>query len=338
MKAGQIVAQRKIEIVDVPMPEMEDDQVRFKVEHACLCGSDSPMFNYDFNERRAAKYLTNDIYIDYEKESLYPLPPGLSLHECVGTVTESTSEKYKVGDFVLGVPIMQYGFFEYLTLPEDRIYPMPRGPVSNQEILMSQPLGTILFGFRKLPEIRDKNVVVIGQGPMGVLMNAALKMRGAAQIIAIDKYDYRLRVGEQMGSTGDINNSERDPKSIVETLTDGEGADIVIEVAGHHELAIELAIDLVRHDGHVMQFGVTDIDHVDHFPLGKFFYKNVTLHNSVGAFYEKDFVEASRLIAEGIIDVKPLLTHTFKLDQAQEAFETFVDRADGAIKVLLDFS
>ena len=74
------------------------------------------------------------------------------------------------------------------------------------------------------------------------------------------------------------------------------------------------------------------------FPIGKFFYKNVTLHNSVGAFYEKDFVAASELIAAGTIDVKPLLTHTFKLDQVQEAYETFVDRADGAMKVLLDFS
>jgi len=62
------------------------------------------------------------------------------------------------------------------------------------------------------------------------------------------------------------------------------------------------------------------------------------VHNSAGAYYEKDFVEAARLIAEGKIDVKPLLTHTFKLDQIQEAFETYVDRLDGALKVLLDFS
>ena len=338
MKAGRFVSRRKVEIVDVPMPEMGENMVRFKVEHACLCGSDSPMFNYDYNQHKEDGYHTNEIYVDYSRESIYPMPPGLSLHECVGTVTESTSERYRVGDFVLGVPIDQYGFFEYLTLPEERIYPMPEGPVSKQEILMSQPLGTILFGYRKLAAIEGKNVVVIGQGPIGTMMNSVLKREGAAQIIGIDKYDYRLKVGELMGSTGHINNAETDPVPIIDTLTDGKMADIVIEAAGHHELAIELAVDLVAHDGEVLQFGVTDIDHVDRFPLGKFFYKNATLHNSVGAFYEKDFVEASRLIAEGEVDVKPLLTHTFKLDQVQEAYETFVDRADGAMKVLLDFS
>ena len=338
MKAGRIVAQRKVEIVDVPMPEIQENEVRFKVEVACLCGSDSPMFNYDFVDRKARGLHTNPLYVDYEKESVYPLNVGLSLHECVGTVTESRSERYQVGDFVLGVPLNQHGFFEYLTLPEERVYPMPTGPVSKSEILMSQPLGTILFGFRKLPEIQDRNVVVIGQGPIGVMMNSVLKLRGAAQIIGIDKIDHRLRVGEQMGSTGDINNAEQDPRPIIDTLTDGEGADIVIEAAGHHELAINLAIDLVRHDGHVMQFGVTDSDHVDNFPLGKLFYKNASLHNSVGAYYEKDFVEASRMIAAGIVDVKPLLTHTYKLNEVQEAYERFVDRSDGAMKVLLDFS
>ena len=296
------------------------------------------MFNYDFNDRQARGEHSNTLYVDYAREAIYPMNPGLSLHECVGTITESRSDRYQVGDFVLGVPINQYGFFEYLTLPEERIYPMPSGPVTKSEILMSQPLGTILFGFRKLPDLRGKNVVVIGQGPIGVLMNAVLKMQGAAQIIGIDKLPHRLRVGRQMGSTADIDNSEQDPRPIIERLTGGEMADIVIEAAGHHELAVDLAIDLVRHDGQVLQFGVTDSDYMDHFPIGKLFYKNASLHNSVGAYYEKDFVEAARLIAEGIVDVKPLLTHSYQLDQVQKAYETFVDRSDGAMKVLLDFS
>ena len=338
MKAGRIVAQRKVEIVDVPMPEIKDGEVRFKLEMTCLCGSDSPMFNYDFNDRQERGEHSNTLYVDYAQENIYPMDPGLSLHECVGTISESRSERFKVGDFVLGVPIDQYGFFEYLTLPEDRIYPMPSGPVSKSEILMSQPLGTILFGYRKLPEIAGKNVVVIGQGPIGVMMNSVLKMRGAAQVIVIDKIEHRLEVGKQMGSTAEIHNATQDPVPIVETLTDEMMADIVIEAAGHHELATDLAIDLVAHDGHILQFGVTDSDYTDHFPIGKLFYKNASLHNSVGAYYEKDFVEASRLIAEGIIDVKPLLTHTYRLDEVQKAYETFVDRSDGAMKVLLDFT
>ncbi|MDA0349343.1 MAG: zinc-binding dehydrogenase [Verrucomicrobia bacterium] len=338
MKAGRFVGPRKVELIDVPLPEMGENEVRFKIEASCLCGSDSPLFNYDFEKlkREGKQCITH--YIDYEQDSIYPMPIGLSLHECVGTVTESRSSRFKVGDFVLGVPVMQRGFFEYLTLPEERIYPMPSGPVSKQEVLMSQPLGTILFGFRKLPDISGKSVVVIGQGPIGLMMNSVLRNLGARQIIGIDNLAYRTEVGRQMGATDVIDSSIEDTREKVKQLTEGAGADIVLEAAGHHELSIDLAVDLVAHDGHVMQFGVTDHTYMDHYPAGKLFYKNVSLHNSVGAYYEKDFVEASRQIASGEVDVKPLLTHTFKLDQVQKAYETYVDRSDNALKVLLDFS
>jgi threonine 3-dehydrogenase len=338
MKAGRITGPRSVEIIDIPIPDMGDKQVRFKIEAACLCGSDSPLFNYDFEQRRKDGKHSNTHYIDYDLNSIYPMDVGLSLHECVGTVTESRSPRFKPGDFVLGVPIRQHGFFEYLTLADDRIYPMPSGAVSKQEILMSQPLGTILFGFRKLPDVAGKTVVVIGQGPIGLMMDSVLINRGAKQVIAIDKLAYRTDVGKQMGATTVIDSSSEDPLERVEQLTSGNLADIVIEAAGHHELSINLAVDLVAHDGHVLQFGVTDFTFVDKFPAGKFFYKNVSLHNSVGAYYEKDFVEAGRMIAQGEIDVKPLLTHSFKLDQVQQAYETYVDRSDGALKVLLDFS
>lgn len=338
MKAGRFTGPRKVELFEVAIPEIGENEVCFKIEKACLCGSDSPLFNYDFEQLKQDGRPCATLYIDYSKESIYPMDLGLSLHECVGTVTESRSDRYRPGDFVLGVPERQHGFFEYLTLPAGRIYPMPVGPVSKEEILMSQPLGTILFGFRKLPDIVGKNVVVVGQGPIGLLMNSVLSHRGAAQIIGIDKLDYRLEIGRRMGSTAEIDNSSRDPRKFVEILTDGRMADIVIEAAGHHELATDLAVDLVAHDGHVLQFGVTDYNYVDHFPAGKLFYKNASLHHSVGAYFEKDFVEAARMIADGEVDVKPLLTHVFKLDHVQKAYETYVDRSDGALKVLLDFS
>ena len=338
MKAGQITGPRKIEIIDVPVPEIGEKEVQFKIEASCLCGSDAPLFRNDFEQLKREGKHANTVFIDYEKESMYPMNAGFTLHECVGTVTDSRSSRFKVGDFVLGVPILQHGFFQYLTLPEERIYPMPRGVVSNEEILMSQPLGTILFGFRKLPEVVGKTVVVVGQGPIGLLMDSYLIHKGAREVIGIDKLSYRCQVGKQMGATKVIDNSIEDPRVLVEELTEGAMADIVIEAAGHHELAIDLAVDLVARDGHVLQFGVTDYAYVDQYPAGKLFFKNASLHNSVGACSEKDFVEAAGLIGGGVVDVKPLLTHSFKLDQVQRAYETYADRLDSALKVLLDFS
>lgn len=338
MKAARIVGPRLVELIDVPLPKIGENEVRFKIEMSCLCGSDSPMFRNDFEAMKRKGDFCNTLYVDYHNDPVYPLITGLSLHECVGTVTESRSARFKPGDFVLGVPVHQHGFFEYLTLPEERIYPMPGGTVSRSEILMSQPLGTILYGFRKLPEVAGKTVAIIGQGPIGLMMNSVLSRMGVKQIIGIDNLPYRTEVGKQMGATSVIDGSLEDVRQRISELTHGKLADLVIEAAGHHEISTDLAVDLVAQDGHVFQFGVTDYTYVDGFPLGKFFYKNVTLLNSVGAYFEKDFVEAARMIMEGEVDVKPLLTHTFKVDQVQEAYETFVDRRDKSIKVLIDFS
>ena len=138
-------------------------------------------------------------HIDYSQPKVYPLPVGLSLHECVGVVVESASSDFQEGDFVLALPFDQYGFFEYLTLPESRIFPLPEEPVSKQEILMAQPLGTLLFAWRMMPEIEGKTVAVLGQGPIGLMFNSLLKLRGAGTVIGIDRLEERASVGREMG-------------------------------------------------------------------------------------------------------------------------------------------
>ena len=75
----------------------------------------------------------------------------------------------------------------------------------------------------------------------------------------------------------------------------------------------------------------------DRFPFGKAFYKNLTIAHSVGAALPEHFLPAADMIAKGEIDVSMLLTHTLSYSKAQEAYELFVDRKDGAIKVVLDF-
>ncbi len=337
MKAGRFTGPRKVEIIDVPIPEIEVNQVQIKLEVACLCGSDSPMFNTDYEALKAQGIQANSWCVDYDRDEIYPLSTGLSLHECIGTVSESRSERFKVGDFVLGIPIAQHGFFEYLTLSEERVYAMPNEVVSKPEILMSQPLGTVLFGMRKLPDVSGKSVAIVGMGPIGLLWSAYLDYLGASSIFAIDKLGYRVEVSKEMGSTAQIDSSNEDPVEAVKTLTDGKMAEIVIEAAGHCEMAIDLATELIAMDGDLLQFGVTDVDRFDNYPAGILYGKNVSVHNTVGAIRPKEFLEAADLIAAGKINVKPLLTHTFKFDDAQTAFEHYVDRLDGALKVLLEF-
>lgn len=316
---------------------MKPGDVQVKLQKTCLCGSDIPYFGYD-QQRLSDEGKRNPYgHVTYDRDKVYPLPVGLSLHECVGVVTESASDLFKEGDFVLALPFHQYGFFEYLTLPENRVFPLPESPVSKEEILLAQPFGTLLYAWRKMPDVSGKTVAVLGQGPIGLMFNALLKLKGAANVIGIDRLKYRLDTGGVLGANHLINASEMDVLGAVSELTGGVLADIVIEAVGHGELAINEAIDLVRVDGTLFAFGVVDHEYRDHYALGKAFMKNMTIHHSVGAKDAGDFLAAAKMIAEGEVDLKPLLTHSLPFDEAQKAYELFVDRQDQSIKVVIDF-
>jgi len=337
VKAVQIIGPRKAEIIEVEMPALKEGDVRVRIQKTCLCGSDIPYFAYDQQKLLDEGKPNAAGHIDYSQPKVYPLPVGLSLHECVGVVVESASSDFQEGDFVLALPFDQYGFFEYLTLPESRIFPLPEEPVSKQEILMAQPLGTLLFAWRMMPEIKGKTVAVLGQGPVGLMFNALLKLRGAGTVIGIDRLEERANVGREMGADEIIVPGDAGSLEQLSDLTNGEMADVVIEAAGHADLSFNDAVDLVRKEGTIFEFGVIDTDYVDNYPFGKVFYKNLTVRHSVGAKDKGDFLAAADLIAEGKVDMKPLLTHSFPFANAQTAYETFVDRKDGAIKVLIDF-
>jgi len=312
-------------------------EVQVKLQKTCLCGSDIPYFGHDqqrlLDEGKPSPYG----HVAYDRDAVYPLPVGLSLHECVGVVAESASDRFAEGEFVLALPYHQHGFFEYLTLPEERVFHLPTGSVSKEEILLAQPLGTLIFAWRKMPDVTDKTVAVLGQGPIGLMFNALLKYYGAKTVIGIDRLGYRLETGRELGADHTINATEDNVHEAVEDLNGGNLADVVIEAVGHGELAINEAIEITRVDGILYAFGVVDHEYRDHYALGKAFMKNLTIHHSVGAKDAGDFLAAADLIAKGDVDLKPLLTHSLPFEEAQKAYELFVDRKDKAIKVVIDF-
>lgn len=317
MLAGRITAPRKIELVDVPEPELgnEPGQILFEIETACLCGSDLPYF---------------------DGEGDYPRATGHSLHEMIGTVRQTNGTRYQPGDRVLAVPIDQQGLFERFTLNEDRAIPLdPRK--SPEHALLAQPLGTVIYALKKLPNVLDQDVVIVGQGPIGQMFCAALRNLGAREIIVIDKLASRLEMSPRMGATHVIWSENEDPIAAVRKITDGAMPDIVIEAVGHRDQALNLCIDLCRHNGRLLYFGVPP-ERIDDIHWRELFFKNVTIHTSVNPDFRRDFPLAMRWISEGRIDLSHLITHRYPLAEIQQAFDTFRDRKDGALKVLVEFS
>lgn len=317
MLAGQITKPGKIELLDIDEPTLPDEQghIIFQPELTCLCGSDLPYFDGQ---------LSNE-----------PQQLGHSLHEMIGTVIETNGSRFRAGERVLAVPINQVGLFERFPLSELRAIPLDPRP-AEEHALMAQPFGTVLFALRKLPNLIDQNVVVIGQGPIGQMFNTALKNLGARQIIGIDKLESRLALSKQMGATATICNANDDPAATVSDLTGGRLADVVVEAVGHEHHQLDLCGKLVRHAGIVLSFGVPPRTSIE-VNWNTLFRKNAVIYTSVDPDFTRDFPLAMKWISEERIDLRPLLTHRFPLSEIQTAYETFRDKRDGAQKVLVEF-
>lgn len=317
MLAGQITKPCRVELIDIAEPTLPDEpgQIIFQPEIACLCGSDLPYFDGQLSQE--------------------PHQIGHSLHEMVGRVVDTSGTRFRPGDRVLAVPVNQVGLFERFVLSEQRAIPLDPRP-EEEHALLAQPLGTVLYALRKLPSFIDRTVAVVGQGPIGQMLNAVLRNLGARQIIGIDRLESRLEKSAQMGATATICNAKEDAVKAVADLTGGLMADIAIEAVGHENQQLNLCIDLVQKFGHILSFGVPPAT-VDGIRWNALFRKNITVYTSVDPDFTRDFPLAMRWIADGRIDLRPLLTHRFALKDIQTAYETFHERRDGALKVLVEF-
>ena len=320
MFAGLMKSKGRIELVDAPEPQLEQPgEIIFQPEWTCLCGSDLPYFDSDFDA----------------EEAEYPRQLGHSLHEMIGTVTGTSGTKFKVGERVLAVPVNQVGFFERFRLSENRaIHIDTRVPV--EQALMAQPLGTVIYGIKKLPRVLDLDIAVVGQGPIGHLFNLALSNLGAREIIGIDPIASRLNLSAKTGATATVCNADQDAVGEVLKITRGAMPDIVVEAVGHGAQCINLCIELSRHLGQILYFGVPP-SRLNDVRWGDLFRKNLTIYTSVNPDFSRDFPLAMRWIGEGRVDVSPLITHRYKVEDIQEAFETFHQRREGALKVLVEF-
>ena len=317
MFAGQIIGPRRLEMIEIPIPEIKSGEILVKLQVGSICGSDLPYF------------LFNKSHPDLTGAKI-PLPPTLSLHELVGIVTQSRSEQFKEGDRILGLPTIPHtGLAEFFVSSDDRAVLLPVGDAN--QLVLSQPLGTVVHAYRKLPD-GLKTAVVLGQGPIGQLFTALLRNVGVTQLIAVDLLPERLKVSTRMGATHTVCGNATEVAAGIESITEGKLVDLAVEAVGKEE-TLNLAAKLVKRNGTLLAFGVPHKFNYD-FAFHNFFWNEGRLICSLGPTVD-DFRVAVDMISNGVISVVPLLTHTFPFSHAQEAFTLFADRTDGVIKVAL---
>ena len=315
MRAVRMVAPRKMEIVEIEVPEISQGQVLVRLLRNAICGSDLITF-LETQPRR------------------YPGELGSPCHECAGVVEKSFLDGFEPGDRVLYFPPpVENGLREYVAADAHQLLKLPaEGDLS--ELVLAQLLGTVLRTTREIGSVLGQSVAVSGQGPVGQLVDRVLWNLGAKQVIGIDSVPERLRISPLMGATAVVDATARQPWETVSRLTGGKGADLVIEAAGYEETQ-RLMIELVRQDGRIVMFGVPKYQRseLDLFAWYKKRAQMVTYHVPD---VERDIALALQFIVEKRVDVKPILTHAFPLTRVQEAYDLFADRREGCVKVILE--
>jgi threonine dehydrogenase-like Zn-dependent dehydrogenase len=302
----------------------------------------------------------------------YPVKPGLIIgHEPVGVIEELGAgvTGYSVGDRVLVGAITPCGQCraclsnqlsqcghgagyealggwrfgntingaqaEYLRVPNPQAN-LARIPdeLSDEQVVLLADIASTGFSGAESGNIRmGDSVVVFAQGPIGLCATAGAKLVGASFIIAVDGDDSRLAMAKHMGADAVLDYREVDVVAEVQRLTGG-GVDVAIEALGTQQ-TFESALRSLRPGGTLSSLGVysgkLQVPY-DAFAAGIGDYRIVTTLCPGGKERMRRLMEVVR---HGRVDLTPLLTHTFPLEQIADAYQLFGERSDGVLKVAI---
>lgn len=324
MKAARFVEAGRMECERAPLPDLKEGDLLVRTEMASICGS--------------------DLHVVYHGtfRTTFPQIPGYPGHEGIGEVVESRHPDFQAGDQVLTCPnpFDATGFAEYQGIPGKYCLKLPDYDGPRAHLLMAQQLGTVIFALRQHPvDVVGRNVVVMGQGSAGLFFAYLIKRAGAAQVIVSDLSEARLTASREMGATVAVKAEGDNLKDAVMAHTGGLGADYLVEAVGSSASLLE-SVSLAREGAGMLMFGLPDTLHPVDINFHDFFRKKLLMSATFGAQGEEgrvSFRMALDLIASKQIDVSPLLSHVFPIEQINEAMRTAHERSDNALKVSLTF-
>ncbi|WDR02955.1 L-idonate 5-dehydrogenase [Devosia algicola] len=225
-------------------------------------------------------------------------------------------------------PHIQGAFRERLVALADQC--IPADGLTPGEAAMAEPLAVVLHATRRAGQMVGKKVLVTGCGPIGVLAILAARRAGAAEIVATDLSDYTLAIARAVGADRTINMVSA-PDGLADYGADKGHFDILYECSGAAPALIS-GIGALRPRGIILQLGLGgDMS----LPMQAITSKELDLRGSFR--FHEEFAVGVELMRKGLIDVKPLISHTVPLEAAEEAFTLASDRSV-AMKTQIVFS
>ena len=341
MKAMLLTEYEHLEVTDLPTPEVGAGELLVEVRACGICGSD--IHGYDGSTGRR-------------------IPPLVMGHEASGVVAKVGEgvKGFAVGDRVtfdstvscgkcpycrsghinlcdnrrvLGVSCGEYrqhgAFAEYVVVPEHISYRLPDG-VSFEHAAMIEAVSIAVHAANRAKPTLGDTALVVGSGMIGLLAIQAVKLAGAARVIAVDLEDSRLAVAKSLGADVTLNAKTTDVPAEVAKLTGGRGADVTLEVVGATP-TIKTAIAATRKGGTVVLVG--NLAPNVEMPLQAIVTRELSVLGSCAS--NGEYPACIELLSSGAIKVDPLITATASLDEGPAWFARLHRGEPGAMKVIL---
>jgi L-iditol 2-dehydrogenase len=341
MKALLLKEYCRLEIADMPAPEIGDDEVLVRVRACGICGSD--VHGYDGSSGRR-------------------IPPLVMGHEASGIVAKAgrnvghVQEGDRVtfdstvycGDCffcrrgqinlcdnrnVLGVSCGEYrrhgAFAEYVAVPGRIVYGLPEN-LPFEEAALIESLSIAFHAVGRTPVRLGDTAVVVGTGMIGLLVVQTLRRAGCGRIFAVDIDDQKLERARALGADEGFNSRRIDAPAEIAARTEGRGADLALEVVGAAP-SLATAIASVRKGGSVTLVG--NLAPQVELPLQSVVTRELTLYGSCSS--QGEYLACITMMAAGEIQVRPLITALAPLAEGPAWFDRLYHHEPGLMKVIL---
>ena len=325
-------------LTEVPVPVPGPGEVLIRLEAVSLCGTDVHIDRWD--PWAAANVVTPRIFGHEMAGRVVRLGEGVTrtaigqrvaaethlvdwtCYQC-RTGRQHVCQNYRI----LGVHV-DGAFAEYIVLPETNVWPSDALPA--EIAALQEPMGNAVFSVF-VEEVAGQSVAVLGCGPIGLMSIAIAKRAGARRVIATDVRAERLALAERMGADVVINGADDDVVARIRAETDGDGADVVLEMSGA-EQALHQGFAAVTNGGRVSLLG-THAHPVTLDVSSEIIFKALRVYGITGRRLFETWYQTRALLEEGL-DLSPIITHRLPLSGYREAFDLVAAGHAGKVVLL----
>jgi len=320
--------------------ELKSDEVFIQILATSICGTDVHIYKWDkWSQGRIKPPLTVGHEFCGKVLAVGNDVKTVSVGDIVSAETHivcHTCEFCKRGEYhicentkIIGVDT-DGCFAEYARMPAYNLI-VNNSNIDPKYLSIQEPLGNAMHTMMHF-DIVDKTVAVVGCGPIGLMGVNIAKAVGSKKIIAIEINDYRIKLAKELGAHVVINPLKEDVIKRVLEETDGKGVDVVAEFSGN-KTAIEQSFKYIKPGGKMSLLGIVP-SNVEIDLSSDIVFKGISIYGVVGRLMFKTWDQVTLMVQSGKLDLEKIVTHTFPLEQMEEAMAVMISGNSGKVVLI----